>query len=73
MNKVKSELDPWLPSLERSNLIHERDSHALTEKHKQDASTRVTRMKHGLNWSLLVLCSPLPHIPPHADRDQNGV
>lgn len=35
----------WLPSLQLSNLIHERDSHALAEKDKQDASTRVTWMK----------------------------
>lgn len=35
----------WLPTLQLSNLIHERDSHALAEKDKQDASTRVTRIK----------------------------
>lgn len=54
----------WLPSLQLSNLIHERDSHALAEKDKQDASTRVTRMKEiVLNSSLPVLRSPPPHIP----------
>lgn len=52
----------WLPSPQLSNRIHEQDSHALTEKDKQDASTRVTGMKemvfeHSLNSSLLVLWS----------------
>lgn len=52
----------WLSSPQLSNLIHERDSHAPAEQDKQDASTRVTRMKeivflHSLNLPLLVLGS----------------
>lgn len=41
---VKSEQD-LAPTPQLSNLLHERDLHALTEKDKQDASTRVTWIK----------------------------
>lgn len=59
----------WLPSLQLSNLIHERDSHALAEKDKQDAATRVTRMKEIVsNSSLPVLRSPPPHVHSHGRR-----